>query len=168
LSKVDIAIALILALGGFLGYKKGFLMELVFLIAIVLGVFIGFRLIGAGVSFLHKQLNADTYFLPYLSFLIIFIIVVVLVILLGRSIKGSVDRTFLGKMDDIAGAVLGVIKYAFCISIVFWLATSLHYSFPVQWTKGSVLYPMTVKLAPALAAFSGRFIPFFKEIFHQF
>jgi membrane protein required for colicin V production len=168
LSKADIIIALILALGGFLGYKRGFLMELFFLIAIMLGVFIGFKLTGDGVTFLQKHFNADRSFLPYLSFLIIFILVVIIVILLGKSIKNSVDKTFLGRMDEIAGALLGTLKYAFCISVVLWLATSLHYSLPAAWTKGSVLYPATIRLAPGLAGFFGNFLPFFKEIFPQF
>ncbi len=168
MSRIDILIAILLVLGGFLGYKRGFLMELFFLCAIMLGVFIGFRLMGAGVEYLHKEFNADTRILPYLSFLIIFILVVILVTFLGRRIKNLVDTTFLGKVDALAGAILGVVKYMFCASVMIWLISSFHYSLPTHWTKDSWLYPATAGFAPRVAALISDFLPFFKEIFKQF
>ena len=168
LSKIDVVIAILLAVGGFLGYRRGFLMELFFLCAMVLGVLIGFKLMGAGVEYLHREFNADTVLLPYLSFLIIFILVVVLVTFLGKQIKNSVDKTFLGRVDAAAGAILGVLKYMFCVSVIIWLISSFHYSLPAQWTKNSWLYPVTEGFAPHLAGFFSGFLPVFKEIFKQF
>ncbi len=168
MSKIDIVIGLILAIGGYLGYKRGFLMELFFLLALILGVFLGFKLMGEGMKLLHEQFNADQTFLPYLAFIIIFILVIVLVIFLGQRIKNSVDQTFLGKVDAIAGGVLGVIKYSFCLSIIIWLAQSLKIELPQNWLEGSRLYPFTAKVAERTSSFLGQFIPFFKEIFRQF
>ena len=168
MSKADIVIGLILLLGGFLGYKRGFLLELFFLCALVLGVFIGFKLMGAGVNYLHKEFNADNTFLPYLSFAIIFILVVVLVTFLGRRIKNSVDKTFLGRVDALAGAILSILKYAFCLSVLIWLMSSLHYSLPGDWTNGSWLYPKIVGFAKQISGVFGSFLPFFKEMFKQF
>jgi membrane protein required for colicin V production len=168
LSNIDIAIALLLALGGYLGYKRGFLAELFFFLALVLGVMIGFKLMAWGVDYLHQHFNADTAFLPYLSFFIIFILVVMLVVLIGNRIKHLMDETFLGKVDAIAGAILGVMKYAFCASIIFWLAAKVDYTFPESWTKGSWLYPKTLAFAKSVSEFFGIFLPFLKETFRQF
>lgn len=143
-------------------------MELFFLLAIVAGVFLGFGLMSAGVSFLHRQFNADTKFLPYISFLIIFVIVVVLVSFLGRRIKHLVDATFLGRVDAITGGVLGVTKYMFCCSVILWLLSAFHFSLPEHWTKDSWLYPVTKGFAPHIAVLFSGFLPFFKEIFKQF
>ncbi len=168
MSKIDIAIVIILVIGGYFGYKKGFLMELFFLVAIVLGVFVGFRLMGAGVDYLHREFNADTSLLPYISFLIIFILVVVGVTLAARLFKSSLDKTFLGRVDAIAGGILGLLKYMFCVSVVLWLLESVHYKLPVSWTAGSWLYPVTLKFAPAVAGLFGSILPVFKEIFREF
>ncbi|HLZ17243.1 MAG TPA: CvpA family protein [Cyclobacteriaceae bacterium] len=168
MSKIDIAITLLLALGGYLGYKRGFLAELFFFLALALGVMIGFRLTGWGVIYLHRHFNADTDFLPYISFFIIFILVVVLVIFVGNRVKHLMDQTFLGKLDAIAGAVLGAAKYAFCASIIFWLALRVNYTFPQSWTQGSWLYPKTVAFAGHVSEFFGNFLPFLKETFRQF
>jgi len=168
LSTIDIVIALILAIGGYLGYKRGFLMELFYLLALVLGIFLGFKLMGKGMQILHEQFNADQTFLPYLAFIIIFVLVILLVIFLGQRVKNSVDQTFLGKVDAIAGAALGVIKYSFCLSIIIWLVQSLKIELPQNWLEGSRLYPFTAKVAERTSSFLGQFIPFFKEIFRQF
>lgn len=168
MSKIDIAITLLLALGAYFGYKRGFLAELFFFTALVLGVLIGFKFMGWGVSYLHQQFNADTYFLPYLSFFIIFIVVVALVIFIGNRIKHLMDQTFLGKLDSIAGALLGIMKYAFCSSVILWLAVKVNLTFPESWTQGSWLYPKTLGFAKSVSEFFGNFLPFFKETFKQF
>ncbi len=168
MSKADLVIAIILGVGAFLGYRRGFLLELFFLLSIVLGVFIGFKLMGIGVEYLSKEFNADKAVLPYLSFAIIFLIVMIVVSLIGKSIKNSLDKTFLGTMDAIAGAALGLIKFAFGISVIIWLAEALEIPFPEGWKEESTLYPMAAKVAPMLSEYFGGIVPFFKETFKQF
>ncbi len=168
MNKADIIIAIILAVGTILGYRRGFLLELFFLLAIILGVFVGFKLMGAGVDYLSEKFNADKAVLPYVSFAIIFLIVMVVISLIGKSIKNSMDKTFLGKIDAISGAFLGLIKYAFGISVVIWLLEAFQIAFPEGWKEESVLYPMAAKVAPTLSEYFGEFLPFFKETFKQF
>jgi membrane protein required for colicin V production len=168
LNKADIFIAIILLVGTVVGYRRGFLLELFFLLAIVMGVFVGFKLMGAGVDYLSREFNADKEVLPYVSFVIIFIIVMLLVTVIGRSIKDSLDRTFLGRIDAIAGAVLGLVKYAFGISVIIWLIEAFQISFPEGWKEESTLYPIAAKVAPMLSDYFGEILPFFKETFKQF
>ena len=168
MNNADIVIAIILVVGAFVGYRRGFLLELFFLLAIVLGVFIGFKLMGAGVQYLSEKFNADKAVLPYISFAIIFLLVMVVVSLAGKSIKNSLDKTFLGKIDASAGAALGVIKFAFGLSVIIWLIEAFQISLPGGWKEESVLYPVAARVAPTLSEYFGEFIPFFKETFKQF
>jgi membrane protein required for colicin V production len=168
LNKADIIILVILTIGTFAGYRKGFLLELFFLLSIILGVFIGFKLMGTGVDYLSREFNADKAILPYISFGLIFLIVVVVVSLIGRIIKDSVDKTFLGSMDALAGAFLGLVKFAFGVSVMIWLIEALEIHLPNGWKEDSTLYPMAARLAPMLSEYFGEFIPFFKETFKQF
>lgn len=168
MSKVDIFLILFAIAGAYKGYKEGFLMELIALVAVVLGVFCGFKLMGEGMILLEEKFNADKSTLPYISFLVIFIIVVVLVHLLGRMIKHSIDKSFLGTMDQSLGAALGIFRTLFVLSIVIWIFDSLKISPKPEWTEGSWLYPFTAKLAPKVAGWLGNFVPVFKEIFRQF
>jgi membrane protein required for colicin V production len=165
LSKIDILLLVVILIGAYKGYKDGFLMGLVSLLAIVLGIFLGFKLMGEGMEFLERQFNADQKTLPYISFFLIFILVVVLVTWLGKSIRDSIDKTFLGRVDESMGLVLGAFKTMFMTSVVLWIADSLKYNPKAEWTEGSWLYPFTAKLAPGLAVWTAQFVPFFKEIF---
>ena len=168
MSKVDIFLLVLVALGAFSGYKEGFLMELFSLIAIVLGIFGGFKLMGEGMIMLQDHFNADKKVLPYISFVVIFLIIVIAVTLVGRIIRHSIDKSFLGKMDQLMGFVLGAFKTLFLLSVIIWIADSHEFNFNNEWTEGSWLYPFTAQLAPKVAAWTGDFIPIFKEIFRQF
>lgn len=168
MSQADLVFGIIVGIGIYLGYKRGFLMELFFLLALVAGVLFGFKLMGWGVEMLTKKFNADTTILPYISFLIIFLLVVVLVIFIGNRIKNSMDKTFLGRMDALAGALLGLLKYTFSLSIILWLLESFKFDWLSDWTADSKLYPLIAPVAPGVSSFFGDFLPFFKETFKHF
>ena len=168
MNNLDIGLGLVLLFGAYRGYRNGFLMGLVSLLAIILGILGGFKLMGEGMLFLQREFNADTSVLPYVSFLLIFILIVFGVQVLGRLIKSTIDQTFLGKLDETMGAILGVIKWMFLISVILWIAHSLEVKPSEELTSGSVLYPFIVQFASLVAGWMSGFLPFFKEIFEQF
>ena len=168
MSKADIAILIFVLIGAWSGYKDGFLMGLITMLALVLGVFLAFKLTGEGMIFLQDQFNADKHALPYITFFIIFILVVVSVTYLGKAIRASIDKTFLGRVDEIFGSLLGAFKTLFMISVLLWIADSFKIAPQEEWTEGSYLYSFTAHLAPDLARWIAQFLPFLREIFPSF
>lgn len=60
----------------------------------------------------------------------------------------------LNVFNKIAGAVLGILKFALAVSVIFWLLKPLEGSWnpiPEKSRKESVLYPYVLKAASALA-----------------
>ena len=143
-------------------------MELFSLLAIILGVFGGFKLMGYAMIYLQDHFHADKATLPYIAFFVVFIIIVIIVTLIGRMFKHMADKSFLGSMDKALGGCLGIFKTLFVFSIIIWIADSLKFSAPRAWTEDSWLYPLTASLAPGISSWLGGFIPFFKEIFQSF
>lgn len=168
MSKVDIVLLIFIAFGAWSGYREGFLMEIISLSGIVLGIFLGFKLMGEGMILLEEKFNADRSTLPYISFIVTFLIVVLLVRLLGSLVKNSVDKSFLGTVDQALGAGLGAFRTLFMLSVVLWILDSLKLTPRTEWVEGSWLYPFTAHLAPKVADWFGQFIPVFKDIFRQF
>jgi membrane protein required for colicin V production len=168
LSKADLFLLVFFLIGAYSGYKEGFLMEMFSILAIVLGIFGGFKLMGWAMIYLQEHFHADKAVLPYIAFTLVFILIVVIVTLIGRAFKHSIDKSFLGSMDKAMGACLGMFKTAFMFSIIIWIAESLKLSPPNEWTQGSWLYPLTARIAPGVSTWLGGFIPFFKEIFRSF
>ena len=168
MSKLDIVIGILLIIGIFKGYRNGFLMGLISLLAIILGILGGFKLMGEGMIFLQREFNADSSVLPYLSFLLIFIVIVALVNIFGTVIKTTIDKTMFGIVDQLLGAVLGGVKWLFLLSVVFWLMDSLEFQPWLHWTEESILYPFTIAFATEVSVYISDILPFFKETFRQF
>lgn len=143
-------------------------MGVITLVALVLGIFGAFKLTGEGMEFLQEHFNADKQFLPYMSFFLIFVCIVVLVTLVGKFFRHTIDKTFLGRIDESAGALLGALKTLFMASVVFWIIDSLRIDLPGSWTEDSVVYPFTAHLAPEFAGWVAQFLPFLKDVFPEF
>lgn len=168
MSTADIVIVVLMLFGAYKGYRDGFLMGIATLFALVLGIFIAFKFTGEGMEFLQEKFNADKAFLPYLSFLMIFVGIVILVTMLGKFLRHSIDKTFLGRVDEAFGSVLGAFKMLFMLSVFLWIIDSFRVDLPSDWTEGSMLYSVTAKLAPGIAGWLAQFLPFFGEIFPEF
>jgi membrane protein required for colicin V production len=167
LSKVDIILIIILIVGAFAGYKKGFLSELFTLLGIILGVLAGFKLMGAAMLMLDEHYDINENVLPYAAFGVVFLIVVIGVTLLGRVFKSSLEKTVLGSVDKLFGGLLGILKTAFMLSVMIWVLTSLNVYAPSSYTEDAWLYPTVARFAPAVTSWIGEIFPVFSDLFGQ-
>ena len=165
MSPIDIVLGLLLLLGAFHGYRAGFLLEFFSLLAIVLGVLGGFKLMGIAIVFLSDRFHIDQKILPYVAFAVVFVLIVIGVNLIGKILKASLAKTLLGGIDSIAGALLGLVKTAFMLSIVFWIVDSLNFKLLTEWTEASWLYPILANFAPSITGWIAELFPFFKDVF---
>ena len=118
---LDIVIIIPLVFGAFKGFRKGLLMELVSLLSLLLAVVSSFYFMQQGVVLLSPYLGDDNSLLPVFSFVIIFIVVLMGVFYLGKILKKILDVTLLGSIDDVAGAILGLLKWGLVFSLFLWL-----------------------------------------------
>lgn len=165
MTTVDIALAVIILLGAFSGYREGFLMELFSFAAILLGVLGAFKLMGYAMIFLSEEFEINETMLPYVAFAVVFIAILIAVRLIGRVIKVFIDKTFLGQLDQAAGAGLGLLKAAFLLSVSLWILNALDFELPEKWTSDSWLLPRIESFAPQVTVWIGDYVPFFKDIF---
>ena len=164
MSLVDIILGIIILGGAFSGYKNGSITSLFSLVAIILGMLLGFKLMGSIMVWLARNYNVDEKVLPYLAFGLVFVIIVIAVNLIGQLIKASVDKPILGAVDRVIGAVLGVVHTMFSLSIILWIADSLRLKFPEEWVSNSWLQPKTASFAPKMANWIGEFLPIFRDV----
>jgi membrane protein required for colicin V production len=164
LSGIDIAFALFILLGAYHGYKAGFLLELFALVAVVLGVLGGFKLMGWTMVHLGAKFNVGDKVLPYVAFALVFFLIVIVVNLLGKLIKASVDKSFLGSIDQAAGGLLGLLRTIFMLSVVLWIVDSLKLEFLSDWTADSWLYQIVAGFAPKFTDWISELLPAFKDV----
>lgn len=162
---VDIVLAIIILIGAYKGYRDGFLMTVVTLLALVLGVIGGFLLLGNAMVMLGSHFTINDSILPFIAFGVVFIIIVIVVSLIGKLVKASLSVTLLGKVDQAIGGLIGLVKAAFLLSIVLWIINAVGHDPLKQFYTHSFLYPFVSDFAPMLTKFIGAWVPSVKNIF---
>jgi membrane protein required for colicin V production len=163
----DILIAILLIIGAYRGFHKGLLMSIIAIFAFILGVMGGFRLLHWGINLLTPYLGEMHGMLPYVSFIIIFISIALIISILGKILKKVLDFTLLGPVDRLAGALVGVLKWAFTISVLLWLTLSVGFDIPDNFEKGSTIMPYIQAFGPKVVQITSVIIPSASEIFHS-
>lgn len=162
MTSFDIIVSIIIVFGAIRGYRQGFLMEIITLLAVIIGIVGGFKLLGSAMLWLHGSF--DKSILPYVAFAIVFLFIVIGVSLLGRVIKSSIDKSFLGRIDQAMGALIGIFKLAFLTSIALWVMSSLSLSLVINWENTSTFYPFIQPIAPMVINGIGEIFPLFQNI----
>lgn len=151
MNTLDLFLLLPLVYGAYTGFQRGVLVEIIAVIAFVVSLILGFKLLNEAIGFLSPYLNEGIArrFLPYIGFSGVFITVIFIINRFGWLLRKSIRYTILGGFDSMAGAAVGLFTYAFGISIFFWLLTTFRVNFPAEHLrKESLVYPVLRPLAP--------------------
>ncbi|MEN8247745.1 MAG: CvpA family protein [Bacteroidota bacterium] len=159
MSIIDIVILVPLIIGAIAGFRKGFIMEVVSLLALILAVIGAFHFLHWGITVLTENFQVSGKFLPFLAFVLIFVGIVIIVNTIGKLFKKIVDMVLLGGLDKIAGGLLGAIKWVFLLSVLIWMFQVFGLELPQHLRDGSFLYPFVVGIAPATVDLFGLIIP---------
>ena len=164
---VDIIFILILALAGYRGYQTGFLISLISIFAFVVATISAFMLLHWGVQILDDLIDGFSGILPYLAFVIIFVGVAILINVIGKILKQAIDLTMLGSFDNLGGAIIGVLKWIFGLSLLIWLTDYLGFEVPAEWKQGSIMFAKLEPVAPFIIEGCSEYLPFLKSIFES-
>jgi membrane protein required for colicin V production len=162
--KIDIIILIILALGAYEGYKKGLLMTIVGLIAFVFAIMLGVYFMEPVSKMLAERLDELTFAFPVIAFFIVFIITLLIVNIAGWILKKMMNMILLGSVDSIAGAILGIVKSAFFISLFMWLSLGFDLKMPREWRSKSEFLQYIEPLAPSVIWVLEPLIPKIKDL----
>jgi membrane protein required for colicin V production len=130
---LDIIILILLVLSAISGFQKGFIVSLTSLVALILGIYVAMYFSDFMTEFLQQTFSIYTKYLSLIAFALTFMLVVVLVNVVGKIAEKFVDILLLGIFDKIAGAVFGVLKGVFILSILIMILNYFHLS--DKWIK---------------------------------
>ncbi len=153
---IDIVLLLLLLFAAINGFRKGLILEVASLAALILGVWgaIEFSYITTG--FLTDKAGLETDNLNLISFIVTFVVIVILVHLVGSSLSKLVEVAMLGWINRITGLVFGFIKTAFILSILLLVFNKIdnevHIISP-DTKADSQLYEPIRKFAPSVFPF---------------
>lgn len=118
---LDIISALLLAWFAYNGYRKGLIVEVASLAALILGVYAALYFSDVTADFLVEYFSMSTKYLSIIAFILTFLLVVITVVFVGRIVEKFVDLLLLGFLNKLTGAVFGLLKGALIISLIIWI-----------------------------------------------
>lgn len=153
---IDLVLGIILILAAVQGFRKGFIVELASLAALVLGIWGAIRFSDWTAGLISDTMNYHSKHLTTIAFIVTFIAIVVLIHVLGKVLDNAVRAVALGFLNRLAGIVFGVLKVAVILSIFLLLFDTIdenvHLLPSRQKTESKVYAPMK-QLVPTLFPF---------------
>lgn len=148
---IDIILIIPIIWFAYQGFKRGLIVELASLVALVLGIYAALYFSEYAAYFLTNSLGLETEYLSIISFILTFIVVVVLVYFIGKILEKLVNMVALGFLNKMAGAVFGVLKAAVLLSIIILIINHFNDKFISKEKKeGSYLFAPVAGIAPLL------------------
>lgn len=140
---LDILILVPLAIGAWRGFKKGLVIELFTLLALLVGIYAGIHFSDFISVQLKEGLGFDSEYLPVVAFTLTFLGVGAMVYFAGKMLERGLKIVALGMVNKIAGAVFGFAKFLFLVSSLIVILESYDEKgdfFPEDQKENSLLY----------------------------
>ena len=163
MNKVDIILLIFLGFGAVKGYLNGFIVELFSLIAFFLGLLIALELTIP----VSTRLFGDTSYFEVVSVIVfigLFFLLSISIKMAAKALKKVVDFTFFGTVDNIIGAMAGAFKWAFIVSMLFWVFDSVGFNFVKEFKDESVIFPYIVGIGPKVFGWLSEVIPVIQDL----
>ena len=101
------------------GFRRGAIFEVTSLVGVAVGIFLGYRLCRQAMGWLG--LTGDTALL--IAFFVVFVAVVVLAVMLGKLIEGVIKLVKVGFLNNLLGALFGLLKGTCILSVLLFYVT---------------------------------------------
>lgn len=135
------------------GFTKGLIIEFASLLALILGIWAAIHFSYYTAGLLVEYFDITKRYLSIISFIVTFVAVVIVVYLIGKLIEKFVDILALGFVNKIFGAVFGIAKAVFILSLLILIINSLDPRKSVITEKlrdGSMLYDPIERIVPSI------------------
>ncbi|MCB2221320.1 MAG: CvpA family protein [Bacteroidetes bacterium] len=133
------------------GFKRGLIIELASLVALILGIYAALYFSGYAADFLVNNFDMGPKYVPVVAFIITFIGVVIVVHFIGRIMEKLINMVALGFLNKLTGGIFGIMKAILFISIVLMIIHHFNDQFiSKDKQEGSLLYEPIAGVAPFL------------------
>ena len=143
---LDILIALPIIYAIYRGFKKGFVIELFTLLAILVGIYVGIHFSDFAANWLKETFDLDSTYLPVAAFTLTFLGVGALIYFGGKVIEQMMKVVMLSPLNKAMGMLFSGIKGVYIVSMFLVLVESYdekgHFFDPETKEKSMLYYPV--------------------------
>ena len=161
---IDIVTITLILLFFIRGWRKGVIVALFSLLAVVAGIICALKLSGVFAAYLFSKGWVTSGWAQIIAYVLLFIGVIWLVRLGAKIIQRSVEAVMLGFINRLAGGLFYSLLMAIIVSACLWLANQVHAISP-ETIAVSKTFSYILPLAPWVFAHIGAVLPFVRTIF---
>ena len=163
---IDIVFALLMLLAIYKGYRRGLIVAIFSVIALLVGLAAAIKLSTLVAAYLDNSLNVSARWLPVISFIGVFIGAVFIVRLGAAAIEKTLELAMLGWLNRIGGILLYAALYTIILSVLLFYLEKINL-LTQETMSASATYKYLQSLGPRAINGIGIVIPFFKNMFHE-
>jgi membrane protein required for colicin V production len=156
---IDLLILVPLLLAAWKGFKRGFIIEIFIVLALLVGIYCGIHFSDYTSELIKDKLNVSSIYLPLISFALTFIVIAVGIYFTGKMLEKVIKIAQLSLFNKLGGVFFSVVKTLYFMSTLFLLIASVQEKtelIPSATLNESLLYAPVSKLSLAT-------IPYLKE-----
>ena len=127
---LDILLAIPMAWFVYKGFRKGLIFELTSLVGLVVGIFCAINFS----KYVSTLIGIEGEYSVLVAFFVTFIAVYLLSLFLGKCVEGLIKMMKMGVMNNLLGAVFGLLKMVAMLSVVLYYVAIIDF-------KGMILTP---------------------------
>lgn len=155
---LDIIMLIFMGIMIIIGFRKGLIISLASLVALILGIYLAVYFSGFASGFIRAHFDVSSTYLPWISFAVTFFAVLIGILLLGKLLEKMISMVGMGFLNHLAGALFGLAKSVLLLSIIFFI---LDYAdpndelIPPKSKEHSYLYKPVASVVPTLIRWVG-------------
>lgn len=115
---IDIIIIAPLLYAAWVGFRKGLIIEIFTLLALLVGIYVGINFSDYTANLLIENFQLEGEYLPVVAFTITFLGVGAMVYFLGKVLEKMLKIASLSFVNKIAGLALGLVKMVYVLSVL--------------------------------------------------
>lgn len=112
---LDLIILLPLIYGAYKGYKRGFIMSLFMLLAVIVGLYAAFHFTDVIVNYGQEHFQWTSKYISPITFLSLFLVVGAGVYFGGKVLESVIKLAKLSVLNSLAGALLGLLQWTYFV-----------------------------------------------------
>jgi len=112
---LDLIILLPLIYGAYKGYKRGFIMSLFMLLAVIVGLYAAFHFTDVIVGYGKEHFEWTSKYISPITFLSLFLVVGAGVYFGGKVLESVIKLAKLSVLNSLAGALLGLLQWTYFV-----------------------------------------------------
>jgi membrane protein required for colicin V production len=123
---LDIIVAIVIALGFYLGYSRGLIKTLFDSLSLIIGIIAALKLSPIVINILQEIIKTSPAVSFLLGIVLTFIGVMALIRFLGKKLEEMLEAVHINFINKLAGGALQGLFFAYILSLGLWLINTLN------------------------------------------